>query len=70
MNNDFRIENDIIRQNCRLKLYENLEVIERGNRLELNWMIEHYNVLRDMKEEFKRKKGEIIKALKVHGYET
>ncbi len=70
LNTVFRIENGILCPICGSKLNENLEVIERGNRLELNWMIEHYNVLRDMKEEFKRKKGEIIKALKVHGYET
>jgi len=64
LNSVFRIENGIVCPICGSRLDEKLNLIERGNRLELSWIVEHYNVLRDMKEEFKRKKDDILKALR------
>ena len=71
LNSIFRIDNGVFCPICGSKLDTELNVIEKGDRLELKWMIEHYEVLRNMKEEFKRKKDEIFKALKmVENYGT
>ncbi|RLI78893.1 flavodoxin family protein [Archaeoglobales archaeon] len=65
LNSVFRIDNGILCPICGSKLDLKLNVLEKGDRLELKWMVEHYEVLRNMKEEFKRKKEEIFKVLKM-----
>ena len=69
LNSIFRVNNGIFCPICGSKLDIELNVVEKGGRLELKWMAEHYDILKNMKEEFKRKKDEIFNALKmVEGY--
>lgn len=48
---------------CHSKLNSNLEVLQEGRTLSYEWMVEHYDVLRKMKETFLEQKDE-LKALR------
>ncbi|AKG91256.1 Multimeric flavodoxin WrbA [Geoglobus ahangari] len=50
---------------CHSKLSLSLEVVEAGKTLSYEWMVEHYDVLRKMKEMFLEQKDE-LKALRGH----
>ncbi len=48
---------------CHSKLNYSLEVVQEGRTLSYDWMVEHYDVLRGMKETFLEQKDE-LKALR------
>lgn len=63
LNSSFRVEDEIRCQVCGSKFDEDLNVIEEGERLQANWMDEHFEKLENLKEEYVERVSEIKKSV-------
>ncbi len=63
----FRFSKNIYCPICNSKFDGNFNLIERGKKLSYDWLIEHYKKLKEMKEDYLKRKEELISLIEKYG---
>ncbi len=63
----FRISDTIYCPICGSKFDSNFNLIEKGGKMRYDWLVKHYEKLKEMKEEYMRHKDELKALIKKYG---